>query len=97
MAVTEFALNKSFGSFVVVKCTDGEIVKGRVANFISSRDNPRGREAVIEINRKTHYIVLRQREIESIEILDSHGNPISLKPTLMDRITYFMLGRDVNK
>ncbi len=96
--VTLFQMSKSEGMLVNVKCKDGEVVQGIVSRYIRPEDNPKERAGVIEIDKKSHYIVLKQDDIEKLEIYDPKTKVlVSTKPTTYDRFIYFMLGRDINK
>lgn len=96
--VSLFKMSKSEGMFVKAYCKDGEIVTGIVSIYTRPEDNPKERTGVIEIDRKNHYVVIKQHELEKLEIYDpATGLAVSTKPTFFDRLKYFMLGRDINK
>ncbi len=97
--VTLFKMSKSEGMLVKAYCKDGEVITGLVSRYIKPEDNLKDRTTgVIEIDKKSHYVVLKQHELDKLEVFDpSSGLPVSTKPTTLDRFTYFMLGRDINK
>ncbi len=96
--VSLFKMSKSEGMLVKAYCKDGEIVTGIVSMYIRPEDNPKEKTGVIEVDKKSHYIVLKQHELDKLEVFDpSTGMQVSTKPTTFDRFKYFMLGRDINK
>lgn len=96
--VSLLKMSKSEGMFVKAHCKDGEIITGIVSHYTRPEDNPRELTGVIEIDRKDHYIVVKQHELDKLEIYDpATGLEVSAKPTFFDKLKYFMLGRDINK
>lgn len=95
--VSLFKMNKSVNYFVKAYCKDGEVVTGLVASYTRPEDNPKERAGFIEIDRKSHYIVLKQYELDNLEIYDRAGHKINAEPTLFDKFKYFMLCKDINK
>ena len=56
------------------------------------------RKILIEIDKKSHYVVVKQHELDKLEIYDpATGIAVSTKPTTFEKLKYFMLGRDINK
>ncbi len=95
--VSLFKMSKSIGCYIKAYCKDGEVVEGYVASYTRPEDNPKTKTGYIEVDRKSHYIVLKQYEIDKLEIYDASGREVSCEPDLFDKIKYFMLGRDINK
>ena len=95
--VSLFKMSKSVNYFVKAYCKDGEIVTGVVAAYTRPEDNPKERTGVIEVDKKSHYIVLKQYELDKLEVYDASGRMVNTEPTAFDKFKYFMLGRDINK
>ena len=57
-----------FDKPVVVKCTDGEIIKGTFSEWVSAADNEPGPEAVIIENVNKVLVMIFVDEIDSIAI-----------------------------
>ena len=96
--VSLFKMSKSEGMFVKAYCKDVEIVTGIVSTYTRPEDNPRERTGVIEIDKKNHYVVIKQHELDKLEIFDPvTGLAVSTKPTTFEKLKYFILGRDINK
>ena len=96
--VSLFKMSKSVGMFVKAYCKDCEIVTGIVSTYTRPEDNPRERTGVIEIDKKNHYVVIKQHELDKLEIFDPvTGLAVSTKPTTFEKLKYFILGRDINK
>lgn len=96
--VSLFKMSKSEGMFVKAYCKDGEIITGIVATYTRPEDNPKERTGIIEIDKKSHYVVVKQHELDKLEIYDPvTGIAVSTKPTTFEKLKYFMLGRDINK
>ena len=49
------------------------------------------------MDKKSHYIVLKQYELDKLEVYDASGRMVNTEPTVFDKFKYFMLGRDINK
>ena len=95
--VSLFKMSKSVNHFVKAHCKDGEIVTGFVVSYTRPEDNPNERTAYIEVDKKSHYIVLKQYELDILEVYDSTGRAVNTEPAAFDKLKYFMLGRDINK
>lgn len=95
--VSLFKMSKSVDYFVKAYCKDGEIVTGIVAAYTRPEDNPKERAGFIEIDKKSHYIVLKQYELDKLEVYDASGRLVNTEPTTFDKFKYFMLCRDINK
>ena len=96
--VSLFKMSKSVNCYVKAYCKDGEIVTGIVASYTRPEDNPNERTGFIEVDKKSPYIVLKQYELENLEIYDAAtGRKINTEPTAFEKFKYFMLGRDINK
>ena len=95
--VSLFKMSKSVNCYIKARCKDGEIVTGFAASYTRPEDNPNERTGFIEVDKKSHYIILKQYELESLEIYDAAGRIINTYPTAFKKYKYFMLGRDINK
>lgn len=95
--VSLFKMSKSVNYYVKAYCKDGEVVTGIVANYTRPEDNPNEKTGFIEIDKKSHYIVLKQYELDKLEIYNAAGIEVSAEPSTFDKFKYFMLGRDINK
>ena len=95
--VSLFKMSKSVNYYVKAYRIDEEIVTGIVAAYTRPEDNPNEKTGFIEVDKKSHYIVLKQYELDKLEIYDAAGRMVNTEPTAFDRFKYFMLGRDINK
>ncbi len=95
--VSLFKMSKSVNHFVKAHCKDGEIVTRFVVSYTRPEDNPNERTGYIEVDKKSHYIVLKQYELDILEVYDSTGRAVNTEPAAFDKLKYFMLGRDINK
>lgn len=95
--VSLFKMSKSVNHFVKAHCKVGEIVTGFVVSYTRPEDNPNERTGYIEVDKKSHYIVLKQYELDILEVYDSTGRAVNTEPAAFDKLKYFMLGRDINK
>ncbi len=95
--VSLFKMSKSVNNFVKAYCKDGEIVTGFVVSYTRPEDNPNERTGYIEVDKKSHYIVLKQYELDILEVYDASGRAVNTEPAAFDKFKYFMLGRDINK
>ena len=95
--VSLFKMSKSLNYFVKAFCKDGEIVPGIVAAYTRPEDNPKERTGFIEVDKQCHYIVLKQYELDKLEVYDASGRMVNTEPSAFDKFKYFMLGRDINK
>ena len=66
-------------------------------SYTRPEDNPNERTGYIEVDKKSHYIVLKQYELDILEVYDSTGRAVNTEPAAFDKLKYFMLGRDINK
>ena len=95
--VSLFKMSKSVNYFVKAFCKDGEIVTGIVAAYTRPEDNPKERTGFIEVDKQSHYIVLKQYEPDKLEVYDAPGRMVNTDPSAFDKFKYFMPGRDINK
>ena len=65
--VSLFKMSKSVNYFVKAVCKDGEIVTGIVVTYTRPEDNPKEITGFIEVDKQSHYIVLKQYELDKLE------------------------------
>lgn len=96
--VTAREMGKSLGNYVKAYCKNGDLIEGMVANYVRPEDNYPFQIGQIEIERQNCYIVLKQHEVDRLEIYDRKtGLAIKSEPTGWEKFKYFMLGKDINK
>ena len=95
--VSLFKMSKSVNYFVKAYCKDGEIVTGVVAAYTRPEVNPKERTGFIEVDKKSHYIVLKQYDLYKLEVYYASSTMVNTETTAFDKFKYFMLGRDINK